>query len=81
VGGVVAGEGEDVGDGVGCAGGDGGVEDDLVHVGVVEGLDVEGLVERGLDGLGVQVGPAGKDGQGIEQAGVIVAGSGSVEGG
>jgi hypothetical protein len=66
--------------GGGGAGGNGGSEGHPVEVGVVEGLDVEGLVERGLDGLGVQVGASGQDGQGVEQAGVV-AGAGLVEGG
>jgi hypothetical protein len=74
-GGVVAGEGEDGGDCLRGAGRDGGVEGDPVHIGVVEGLDVEGLVEGGLDGLGVQVHTVGQDGQGVEQAGVVVAGA------
>ena len=46
--------GEDGGNGLGGAGGDGGEQSDLVHVVLVEGLDVEGLVEGGLDVFGVQ---------------------------
>jgi hypothetical protein len=44
----------------GGTGGDGGEDRDLVHVGVVEGLDVEGLIQRSLDGFGVQVAGLGE---------------------
>ena len=74
-GGVVAGGGQDGGDGVGGAGGDGGEEADLVHVVFVEGLDVECLVERGL-----QVDGVSEQGQVIEKGGVVVAGGCLVEG-
>jgi hypothetical protein len=37
--------GDDSGDGLGCAGGDGGAAGDLVHVFAVEQLDVERLEE------------------------------------
>jgi hypothetical protein len=41
---VVAGIADDGGDGAGCGVGDGDVDGDLVHVLVVEGLKVKGLV-------------------------------------
>jgi hypothetical protein len=77
----VAGVGEDGGDGVGGAGGDGGEDGDLVHVVFVQGLDVERLVEGGLDVLGLQVHGASEERQVIEQGGVIIAGAGLVQGG
>jgi hypothetical protein len=52
----------------------------LVHVVFVEGLDVECLVERGLDVLGVQVDGVGEEGEVVEEGGVVVAGGGLVEG-
>jgi hypothetical protein len=48
----VAGVGDDGGDGLGGAVGGGGPDGDLVHVLAVEKLDVECLVEGGLDALG-----------------------------
>jgi hypothetical protein len=47
----VTGVGDDGGDGVGGAVGDGGPDGDLVHVFAVEQLDVECLVEGGLDAV------------------------------
>jgi hypothetical protein len=57
---------------LGGAGGDGGEEGDLVHVVFVEGLDVEGLVEGGLDVVGVQVDGVGEQGDQVQQPGVGV---------
>jgi hypothetical protein len=71
---------EDGGDCAGRAGGDGGIDADLVVFGVIDGLDVEGLVEGGLDAVGVQVDGAGEQGQVVKQAevggGFGVAGEG-----
>jgi len=78
--GVVAGVGEDGGDSLGGAGGDGGEEGDLVHVVFVEGLDVEGLIQRGLDALGVQGDGVGKQRDEVEQGGVVAGRRGAVEG-
>jgi hypothetical protein len=64
----------------GGAGGDGGEDGDLVYVVVVEGLDVEGLVEGGLDVLGVDVDGAGQQRDQLQQRGVVVAGGGVVQG-
>lgn len=79
--GVVAGVGEDGGDGAGGAGGDGGVDADLVFVFAVEELEVEGLVEGGLEAFGDAVEGAGDQGEGVDEAGVVVAGGGGVQGG
>jgi len=40
-----------------------------VEFGAVDGLDVERLVEGGLDAVGVQVDGAGEQGKVVEQAG------------
>jgi hypothetical protein len=69
-GGAVAGVVGDGGDRAGGGVGDGGVDGDLVEVLVVEGPDVEGLVELQLEarrGAGEQVSEVR---QGVEQGGV-----------
>jgi hypothetical protein len=52
-----------VGDGVGCAGGDGGADGDLVFFAAVEHLEVEGGVELLAEVLGGVAEDAGEDGQ------------------
>ena len=64
---------DDGGEGAGGAVGDGDAEGDLVHVLLVEGLEVEGLVELFLEagrGVGEQV---AEDGEGVEQRGAPAA--------
>jgi len=63
VGGVVVGDGEQGADGLGGAGGDGGEDGDLVHVGLVKDLDVECLVEGGLEAFGLEVDGVGEEGR------------------
>jgi hypothetical protein len=75
-GGAVVGVGGDGGDGAEGGAGDGGVDGDLMQVLVVEGLDVEGLVELLLEagrGVGEQV---AEQGEGVEQGGVGGGGGG-----
>jgi hypothetical protein len=68
--GVIVGVAGDSGDGAGDAFGDGGVDDYLVEVLVVEGLDVEGLVELLLEARRGIVEQVAEVGQGVEQGGV-----------
>src|SRR5216683_5948262 len=79
--GVVAGVGDDGGDGVWGAVGDGGPDGDLVHVFAVEKLDVECLVEGGLDAFGQPAEVPGEQGDGVEEFGVVVACGGGVDAG
>src|SRR5215471_4482704 len=73
--------GDDVGQGLRGAGGDGGVDGDLVILLVVDQLQAERGEQAGLDGGGQARQGVAEQGQCVQQPGLVLASGSPVQGG